>query len=425
MQARPWVFLCSGIFGKLGLSIRLFLGRVRKPWRGDRMDMNIPQLRRDLLRWYSGAKRDLPWRRTRDPYAILVSEMMLQQTQVKTALPYYERFLGLFPDARALASAPEEKVLSAWAGLGYYRRARYLHSAAKTIVAVGTFPQSFESIRLLPGVGDYTAAAVASIAFGLPRAVVDGNVIRVMARLLALEENPVKGAGAAVVRATAQALLDKRHPGDFNQAVMELGASLCAPSRPRCPDCPLKKNCAGFLAGNAQDYPRLPARPATRVLMKAVLLLVQGAGARRKVLLRVRTDEKTPKAGQAADRLRGFWAFPELELPQAGWNGAQALVKALAHRLGGPEANLQARLPRIRHRITVYDIHLWPFYFKTPLADRKGRLATAGAKEGWEWVTLGRVATLPLASAEKKLLLNLKTALEPRFDDDPQGRLKL
>jgi A/G-specific adenine glycosylase len=384
------------------------------------MTIDIPQLRRDLLRWYAAHKRDLPWRRTRDPYAILVSELMLQQTQVKTALPYYERFLALFPTAADLAVASEEQVLAAWAGLGYYRRARFLHAAARAIVAAAAFPESPEGIRALPGVGAYTAAAVGSIAFGLPDAVVDGNVVRVVARLLALDADPTKGEGAVQVRQAAQDLLDTRHPGDFNQAVMELGASLCSPTKPQCPLCPLRKHCAAFLAGRPEDYPRLPARAATRLLVKTVLLVVQGSGTRTKVLARVRKEGKNPKPGQAGDRLRGFWAFPELELEGTDWAVAESAARKEGRRLGGPGVTLAGRLPKVRHRITVYDIHLLPLRFQAGVDGKTGP-----KREGWEWLGLGKLSSLPLASAEKKLLALLEKTLRPGAEEGAQLGLKI
>jgi A/G-specific adenine glycosylase len=350
---------------------------------------------------------------------------MLQQTQVKTALPYYEKFLALFPGAAELAEAPEERVLAAWAGLGYYRRARFLHAAAKAIVSEGAFPRTLEGIRALPGVGAYTAAAVGSIAFGLPAAVVDGNVVRVLSRLLALEADPTKGEGAAEVRRTADALLDPRRPGDFNQAVMELGAGLCSPTKPRCPLCPLSRHCAAFEAGRPEAYPRLPARPAPRLVVKTALLPVRGRGSRAKVLARARVEGRAPKAGQAADRLRGFWAFPELDLPALDWRAAEALAAEEARRLCGPACLPTGRLPQVRHRITVYDIHVLPLRFAAPDGEPTKKQAALLNKEGWEWVGLGKLAALPLASAEKKLLVLLKKSLTAGADEGPQLGLKI
>ena len=372
-------------------------------------------IRSALLKWYGVAARDLPWRRTSDPYRILVSELMLQQTQVKTVIPYYEKFLKRFPSAGALAKASEHDVLAAWAGLGYYRRARFLHAAAQAITAQRAFPRDLEGIRALPGVGDYTAAAVGSIAFGLAAAVVDGNVIRVLARLLALDADPTKGAGAAAIKEAAQALLDAKRPGDFNQAMMELGASLCSPTKPQCPACPLAKHCAAFLAGKPEAYPQLPARAGTRTLFKAVALVVAGKGPQAKVLARPRTAGKKPPAGAAADRLQGFWAFPEAELDGDDAAVAEAAATKEARKLAGKAASLSGRLPKLRHGITIYDIHLLPFLFT----------AAAGEPQaGWEWVTLAKLDKLPLAAAEKRLLAQLRAALQPGADE-AQGQLGL
>jgi A/G-specific adenine glycosylase len=372
--------------------------------------------RKSLLSWYHKSKRDLPWRRTSDPYRILVSELMLQQTQVKTVLPYYDKFLTTFPTAAVLAKAPEEKVLAAWAGLGYYRRARFLHAAAKAVTAAGEFPDTLEGIRALPGVGAYTAAAVGSICFGLPEAVVDGNVIRVMARLQALETDATKGAGAEAVRELAQALLDPKQPGDYNQAVMELGASLCSPTKPQCPACPLRQHCAAFLAGKPEAYPKLPARAASQTLVKAVVLAVQGRGAQAKLLMQERKAAAKPKPGHAADRLKGFWALPEIEMEGEDWAAAERLAVKEAKKLLGKNAVLAGRLSKVKHGITVYDIHLLPFWFTVKEAAPRG---------AWEWVGLARVGKLPVASAEKKLVALLQKALSPDAAEGDQLGLKL
>jgi A/G-specific adenine glycosylase len=369
--------------------------------------MKYEEARRSLLSWYNKAKRDLPWRHTSDPYAILVSELMLQQTQVKTVIPYYDKFLKKFPTAQALAKASEQDVLAAWAGLGYYRRARFLYAAAKVISAEGKFPDTLDGIRALPGVGEYTAAAVGSISFGLKAAVVDGNVIRVMSRLLALDEDASKGEGAKKIRETAQALLDPKRPGDFNQAVMELGASLCSPTKPSCPACPLNHHCAAFLAGKPEAYPQLPERAASQTLFKAVILVVQGKGAKTQILAQERSGKKAAAKGQAADRLKGFWAFPELVLAVEDWTAAELLSVKEAKKLLGKGAALAGRLSKLRHNITIYDIHLLPFRFEI----KEGK-----PKAGWEWVSVTKLKKLPLASAEKRLLQSLEAALHPQAE---------
>ncbi len=215
---------------------------------------NWPRMRAFLATWYTVAKRDLPWRRTNDPYAITVSELMLQQTQVVTVIPYYERWLKTFPTWSALAKAPEEKVIKAWEGLGYYRRARNLQALAKAVMeSGGTLPQNEEGLRALPGIGPYTAAAVGSIAFGLPLAVLDGNVMRVLTRLLALSDDISRPQTREKLQGFATAFLDEGNASTHNQAVMELGATICLPRKPMCLICPLKDDCLG--RDHAEDFP--------------------------------------------------------------------------------------------------------------------------------------------------------------------------
>jgi len=225
-------------------------------------------LRKRLLAWFERQARDLPWRRTRDPYRIWVSEIMLQQTRVAAVVPYYERFLERFPDVRMLASAEESEVLALWSGLGYYSRARNLLRAARMIHESGRFPRSYEELRSLPGVGEYTAAAIASIAFGEPRAVVDGNVRRVLSRLSCGAEDPAR---------LAQKLLDRQRPGDFNQALMELGAEVCRPRSPRCDVCPVARYCQGRRQGRQSEFPeRRPRAPRQRLRLTLALVKRRG-----------------------------------------------------------------------------------------------------------------------------------------------------
>jgi len=252
-----------------------------------------------LLRWYDAGHRDLPWRRTADPYRIWVSEIMLQQTRAEAVIPYYERFLQRFPDPATLACASEQEVLANWSGLGYYSRARNLHKAAKMLAA--GFPASYDEIRDQPGVGDYTAAAIASIAFGLPHAVLDGNVIRVIARVT----NDAADIGAASTRTrfreAAQRWLDRQRPGAFNQALMELGATVCLPRAPRCTNCPLAMNCEAHLQGRALQLP-VKLRKMVPVKLKASLVVVSSKG---RILLWQR--------GADSRRLAGFWELPSRE----------------------------------------------------------------------------------------------------------------
>ncbi len=245
-------------------------------------------LRTKLTRWYDRAKRDLPWRRTRDPYAIWISEVMLQQTRVAAVIPYYERFLRRFPDPTALAKAPEPEMLALWSGLGYYSRARNLQKGAKQIVEQGGFPEDYSGLLDLAGIGTYTAAAIASISFGLPHAVVDGNVRRVLAR--------IANDGHADMQAVADRWLDRRDPARWNQAVMELGATICLPREPKCGDCPVAAHCAARAAGTQRELPLKKAKPAAEHLDKTLLVIRR----RGRLLL------------MPSLRVRGFWDLPEM-----------------------------------------------------------------------------------------------------------------
>jgi A/G-specific adenine glycosylase len=263
-----------------------------------------------LARWYAQGHRDLPWRRTSDPYCIWVSEIMLQQTRAAAVVPYYRRFLKRFPTVEALAAAAEPEVLALWSGLGYYSRARNLLRAARQIAACGEFPNRCDDLRQLAGVGDYTAAAVASIAFGEPRAVLDGNVLRVVARM----ENDAGDIRAPKTRerfrSVAESWLDRRQPGAFNQALMELGATICTPRRPLCTQCPLRDECQALRQGTVERLPvKLGAVAPERI--EAVLLLVRRG---RRILLRQRpvTERRMP----------GFWDLPAPEQLPGGRSGA-------------------------------------------------------------------------------------------------------
>lgn len=237
----------------------------------DAPDGRVPAgLRAALLRWYRRHARDLPWRRTRDPYRVWLSEVLLQQTRVQTAGPYYARFVRRFPTVQALAAAPLDRVLKAWEGLGYYTRARHLHRAARMLVRTcgGRLPESAAQWRRLPGVGPYTAAAVASIAAGEPVAAVDGNVRRVLARLFTVTASIDRPATQAHLHVLAEWLLSRRCPGAFNQALMDLGAGICTPRRPRCEACPVRRWCAAAAVGQAE---RLPVRRRKRAVPRVTV----------------------------------------------------------------------------------------------------------------------------------------------------------
>jgi A/G-specific adenine glycosylase len=235
-----------------------------------------PPFRKQLLGWFRQFQRDLPWRRDRDPYRIWISEIMLQQTRVAAVLPYYERFLERFPTIPALAAAPEEEVLTHWSGLGYYSRARNLQSAAQRIVAVhgGEFPSDHADVLALPGIGPYTSAAILSMAFNAPHAVLDGNVARVVARLDAARGDLRETKTWSGLQQSADALLDPRSPSDWNQAMMELGAMVCTPTSPRCLICPVAKFCKALQLGLTDVIPEKRKKRATVPVTLAAAILV-------------------------------------------------------------------------------------------------------------------------------------------------------
>jgi A/G-specific adenine glycosylase len=266
----------------------------------------IRALHTDLRDWFARYRRDLPWRRTRDPYAIWISEIMLQQTRVAAVIPYYERFIERFPNFETLAEAPETELLAHWAGLGYYYRARNLQKAACEMRERGGFPASYEEIRRLPGIGDYTAAAVASIAFELPHAVLDGNVFRVLSRLADDATNITSNAGRKHFAALANELLDRSAPGEFNQAMMELGATICLPGKPQCLVCPVARFCRAQASGRQNE---LPVKSAARrsVEEQRTVFWIEREGA---ILLWQRGAEER--------LMPGFWELPEQrQLPRA------------------------------------------------------------------------------------------------------------
>jgi len=284
--------------------------------------VKLPAISRLLIGWYRRGHRDLPWRRASDPYPVWVSEIMLQQTRAQTVVPYFERFIGRFPTVEALAAAPEEEVLALWSGLGYYSRARNLLRAARLIRAAGAFPADYEGLRALPGVGGYTAAAVASIAFGLPHAVLDGNVLRVVARVRNDAAEIASSRTRERFHAVVREWLDPLDAGTFNQALMELGATVCLPRHPSCPACPLESLCAARAAGTAASLPvKRPKTPPVRI--EGALLVIRKG---RRVLL-IREDR-----GPA--RMPGFWGLPTPEdLPAARLGaGLGAFGHSITHR---------------------------------------------------------------------------------------------
>ena len=351
-------------------------------------------LRKALAEWYTENRRDLPWRRTGDPYRIWVSEVMLQQTQVRTVEPYFRRFISLYPDVNRLARADLQAVLKLWEGLGYYSRARNLHKAAGIVAScmAGRIPDTWEALRGLPGVGDYIAAAVLSIAFGRAHAVVDGNVKRVLARLFLLEE-PVNQASAhKVFHALADRLLDKRGPGRHNQAVMELGALVCTPRAPRCHECPVDGICAARRRGLTHLYPRRNRRlpvPSRR--------FVAGLVVKSNRILLV----KRPEEGL----LGGLWEFP-------GGVLSEDADPTHACRLQIKKAvNLDVRVTR--HMATIFHSYTH-FRLKLELCIcewKSGRVRLSGPVD-FRWLPASGMSALPLHGVMLKALGHLDSLLE-------------
>lgn len=352
-----------------------------------------------LLRWFDEHRRDLPWRRTRDPYAVWVSEVMLQQTRVETALPYYERFVARYPDVGALAAAPLEEVLATWSGLGYYRRARQMHAAARQIAeGGGRFPEDREGLAGLPGIGPYTASALASICFGEAVPVMDGNVERVTARLLALDADPKAAAPRRRLLAAAAALLDPSRPGDSNQALMELGGSVCTPRRPRCLLCPLREpvgagetdhpGCAARQEGDPERYPPPLRRRPTQTERRLVAVVArEEPGA--VLLFRRGSDE---------DVLPGTWELPWVSLEEDGTE-ASGLPPADALRARyGVAFELGERCGEVRHGITHRALTL-----EVRRAELSELAEPYGLREA-RWVPLAGLARLPLSSMVGKAL---------------------
>ena len=325
-----------------------------------------------LLPWYDQHKRVLPFRGIRDPYGIWVSEIMLQQTRTETVAGYYTRFLALFPTVSALAAAPEEAVLKAWEGLGYYSRARNLHRAAQVIAAQygGVFPGDYEAIRALPGVGDYTAAAVASIAFGLPYPAIDGNLTRVISRVHGIREDVGIPSVKRRIAELAMAHIDRERPGDWNQALMDLGATVCVPGTPDCARCPLAAGCD---ACAEEDADLLPVRAAA----KPPVPVDVGVGL-------VTCGDRILMQRRDAALLRGLWVFFLME----GDASRESMQKKL--RSLGLDAAYKTDLGEARHVFThrVWNMRLYHFEASEPIP-----------LQDFSWVDPEQLRALPLPTA--------------------------
>ncbi|MGD8369758.1 MAG: A/G-specific adenine glycosylase, partial [Desulfobacterales bacterium] len=346
-------------------------------------------IRKRLLAWYRKNHRRLPWRETKDPYRIWISEAMLQQTRVETVIPYYERFLSAFPDAAALARSDLQQVLRVWEGLGYYARARNLHRAAEMVVARfdGRVPDDPEKLRSLPGVGPYIAAAVLSIAFGRPHAVVDGNVKRVLARLFQIEAPVNRPSAAALFQQEADRLLHRADPGAFNQAVMELGALVCTPKGPVCGRCPLKGFCGSFQSGSVFLYPvRDKKKPVPEYAIAVGVVHKKG-----RVLITRRKPEGL---------LGGMWEFPGGKIAE-GESAESACRREIAEETGLRVA-VGERIARVRHAYTHFKIVMDVFHCTV----ESGRVKLSGPVD-FAWVRPGQLEDYPFPKANRKFIPNL------------------
>jgi A/G-specific adenine glycosylase len=367
-----------------------------------------------LLDWFDRHRRDLPWRRDRDPYRVWLSEVMLQQTRVEAAIPYFERFLARFPAVGDLARAPVDEVLALWSGLGYYRRARQLHAAACRIAAAGEFPCTVEGWLALPGVGAYTAAAVASIAFGALTPVLDGNVERVMARRLALAADPKRGAARARLLAAAAELLDPARPGDSNQALMELGATLCLPRRAACAECPLLGGCRAAAAGEPERYP--PPRRKRATERRRLLVAVVARGGRVLLYRRPAESELLPGSWElpwvaledAADAASAATAEEPVVAGGAAAAGGDEAGRRLGAKYGGGRWRVGPAVGRVRHGITFRDLEVTVCRAEVGLGDAgevrevQKEEVEAGIEPGW--FDAAERARLPMSSLVGKVL---------------------
>jgi A/G-specific adenine glycosylase len=329
----------------------------------------IRKFQQALLTWFDSHARDLPWRQNTDPYRIWVSEIMLQQTRVTAVLDYYARFLTRFPSVSALAQAKEPDVLAVWSGLGYYRRAKMMHEAAQVVVQdhQGIFPRTAEELRKLPGIGEYTSSAIASIAFGEPVAVVDGNVERVLLRVFPEDGSPAPQAKR--FRDRAANLLDTQRPGDFNQSMMELGATVCLPQRPLCLHCPVQPFCK--TRGEHQAPP--PKKMRNRQI--AYALLRRDRPGATQVLLQQRP--------LSASLMPGMWELPEIEMVESDHKRVEVTL---------------------RHAITVtnYRVHVLRF------SEQEARLRWPSWKNPQQWTKSSELSALPLTGLTRKVLRRLQ-----------------
>jgi A/G-specific adenine glycosylase len=343
-------------------------------------------IQRRLLGWYADHARDLPWRRSSDPYRVWVSEVMLQQTQVDAAKPFFERFLAAFPTVHALAAADPQQVLRLWEGLGYYRRARSLHAAARQIVEQfdGAFPRDVATLMQLPGIGRYTAGAIVSIAYDLPAPILEANTIRLLSRLVGLRDNPHASSSQRLLWGVAEELVPARQAARFNQALMELGSLLCRPRDPQCDDCPLASLCQARADG-LQTTIR-PTRPLKFEAVREAAVVVRR---KRQILLRQCGPD---------ERWAGLWDFPRFGLDAEGPLFVQAELAAKVQQQTGVAIAGGTLLATLKHGVTRYRITLECYE-----AQFAGGRARSNSQRTVAWVAPERLAELPLSATGRRL----------------------
>ncbi|HND51459.1 MAG TPA: A/G-specific adenine glycosylase [Pirellulaceae bacterium] len=309
--------------------------------------VELTTARRRLLDWFQRNARDLPWRKSRDPYRVWVSEIMLQQTQVATVIGYFERFMAALPDVRALAAADEQQVLRLWEGLGYYRRARQLHAAAKQIVAEhgGEFPTTYDAVRNLPGIGRYTAGAILSIALDQPQPIVEANTQRLYLRLTADRGSPAEKATQDRLWAFAESILPRRDAGRFNQALMEVGSLVCTPRAPECAECPLADHCKSRAAGMQHEIPTPKRPPKFEDVVEAAVIVRRG-------------DELLVRQCGPGERWAGLWDFPRFPLVAETDAAVREELIAKTAALTGATVEIDEQLAVIKHGVTRFRITL-------------------------------------------------------------------
>jgi A/G-specific adenine glycosylase len=348
--------------------------------------------RRDLPAWFAANKRKLPWRENRTPYRVWISELMLQQTRVDQATPYFHRWIDRFPTIERLAAAPADDVLKVWEGLGYYSRARRAHETARLLVGGrnGRFPDTLDGLRALPGVGPYTAAAIGSLAFGIDAAVVDGNVARVLARVFAFARNVKTAAGKKQIQAWAEQLLPHGRAGEFNEAVMELGATVCSPRKPRCDICPLRKICRAAALGVPERFPVATAKKAVPHKHVGAAVI---AGPRSRYLIAQRNH---------GGMLGGLWEFPGGK-QEPGETVEECIAREIREELGC-EIAVGPHLVTVRHAFSHFtmDLHAHRCHI---VRGRPRAIGCAAVK----WVRAAGFADHAFGRADQKIIAALKS----------------